>query len=144
MSQENVEIVLGMLPPPDVDHVRFFGNADLMEATFAMLADRFHPDFESTGTLLGNPMTFVGMEGCRDLLLLWYEPWASYRIERQEAIDLGEQVLVKHDAFGRMEGSDAEVKLSGASVYTFRDGRVARLAFYIDSAEALRAVGLEE
>jgi ketosteroid isomerase-like protein len=89
-------------------------------------------------------MTFLGPDGCRALLMQWYEPWASYRIESQEAIDLGERVLVKHRAFGRLEGSDAEVKLTGASVYTFRDGKIARIAFYIDSAEALEAVGLAE
>jgi ketosteroid isomerase-like protein len=142
MSQAHVEIVLSMQPAPDVDHVRFFGNDGPAGAAFAMLADRFHPDFESTGTLLGNEMTFLGPDGCRALLMQWYEPWASYRIESQEAIDLGERVLVKHRAFGRLEGSDAEVKLTGASVYTFRDGKIARIAFYTDSAEALEAVGL--
>jgi ketosteroid isomerase-like protein len=109
-----------------------------------MFADRFHPDFESTGALLGSQMTFVGGDGCRALLMQSYEPGASYRIESQQAIDLGERVLVKHQAFGRLEGSDAEVKLTGASVYTFRDGKVARIAFYVNSSDALKAVGLEE
>jgi ketosteroid isomerase-like protein len=144
MSQENVETVLALQPPADIDHVRFFGNRDLWAATFAMFASRFEPDFESTGTLLGSEMTFVGAEGCRELLMQWYEPWTSYRIESHAAIDLGDQVLVTHDAFGRLAGSEAEVKLTGASLYTLRAGKVARIAFYVDRAEALKAVGLSD
>jgi ketosteroid isomerase-like protein len=144
MSQENVEIVLALQPPPELDHLQFFGNAELWSSTFAMFASYFEPDFETTGTLLGTQMTFIGSEGCRELLMHWYEPWTSYRIVSQEAIDLGDRVLVTHDAFGRLPGSEAEVKLSGASLYTLRDGKVARIAFYLDRAEALKAVGLSD
>jgi ketosteroid isomerase-like protein len=131
-----------MQPPPEVDHVRFFGDEDLWRASFAIFADRFQPDFESTGILLGNRMTFHGSDGCRALLMHWYEPWATYRAETHEAIDLGEQVLVSHEAFGRLEGSSAEVKLTGASLYAISDGKVARIEFFLDRDSALKAVGL--
>jgi ketosteroid isomerase-like protein len=144
MSRENVEIVLALQPPPQIDHLQLWGNAELWSQTFAMFASNFQPDFETTGILLGTEMTVVGSEGCREMMMQWYEPWASYRIESHEAIDLGDQVLLTHDAFGRLAGSDAEVKLTGATVYTFRDGKIARIAFYLAPSEARKAVGLEE
>ena len=41
-------------------------------------------------------------------------------------------------------GSTREVKLSGADVWTVREGKIARIEFFSHRSEALKAVGLEE
>ena len=43
--------------------------------------------------------------------------------------------------FGRRKGSDAEVSLTAAGVWTVRDGRIARAEFYAERAEALQRRG---
>jgi len=43
---------------------------------------------------------------------------------------------------GRLQGSDAEIEQVGASVWTLRDGKIARNCFYPNREDALRAVGL--
>jgi ketosteroid isomerase-like protein len=53
-------------------------------------------------------------------------------------------VLVLVRAFGRLEGSQGEVENTSASVWTVREGKIARVEFYIDRAEALKAAGLEQ
>ena len=43
-----------------------------------------------------------------------------------------------------MTEGDAEVKLTGASLWTVLDGLIVRMESYTDRDEALKAVGLEE
>jgi ketosteroid isomerase-like protein len=69
----------------------------------------------------------------------------SYRVVQGEAVDLGgERVFVPYNCFGRIEGSTAEIEIVHAGVFTFRDGKIASAEVYLNRAEALKAVGLEE
>jgi ketosteroid isomerase-like protein len=68
----------------------------------------------------------------------------TYRAEVQEAVDLGDRVLVLVRDYARRRGSEAEPESNDAAVWTVRDGKVARAEFYPDRDEALRAVGMEE
>ena len=47
-------------------------------------------------------------------------------------------------AFATFAGSDTEVNVIAATVYTVRDGQITRIEFYDTRAEALEAVGLAE
>ena len=64
-------------------------------------------------------------------------------METEDAIDLGDRVVVLARAFARLEGSQADVENTVAAIWTVRDGSLARIEFYLDRAEALKAVGLE-
>jgi hypothetical protein len=64
-------------------------------------------------------------------------------VQVTQAIDCGERVLSFSHDLARLEGSAAEVTLAASGgVWTFRDGRIARLEIYEDPSEALNAVGL--
>jgi ketosteroid isomerase-like protein len=142
---ENLELVLGLYPGPDVDYVQLFGDEKTWAATRAAVARFIHPDFECAVSLLGREEVYGGPEGLRALFLDWYAPWVTYRIEVEDAIDLGERVLVLYHSFGRLEGSSQEVEEASATVWTIRhEGKVARAVFYTNRAEALKAVGLQE
>jgi ketosteroid isomerase-like protein len=65
-------------------------------------------------------------------------------IELERVIDLGERVLVLNNDRGRHEKSIEEVRGRVGVVWTFRDGRIARMDAYTTHADALKAVGLEE
>ncbi len=144
MSQQNVEMVLGLQPGPSLDLARLFRNDDRW-ATFTETASPFyHSDFETAGTLVGIERSDAGMEGFRAFWLDWLAPWATYRTEPEEAIDHGERVLVLSRSFGRLEGSTQEIKEAPAAVWTVRDGKIARVDLFLDRAEARKAVGLEE
>ena len=144
MSQANVELVLGFQPEPDMDLVEHFRDDDSWAEFSAALAPAFAPDFESANALLGIEKTYTGMDGFRNLWLDWLAPWATHRVELEEAIDLGDQVLVLAEALATIEGSTAQVKRTTGALWTVRNGKVARVEFYPDRDEALKAVGLAE
>jgi ketosteroid isomerase-like protein len=144
MSRENVELVLGLQPAPDVDLARRFRDDSMWAATLEASGPIFHPDFEFTLPLFGTSETHLGGEGQRAAYLDWLAPWATYRVEIEEAIDLGDRVLLLNRGFGRHEGSQAEFENASAALWTVRDGKIARAEFYADRAEALKAVGLAE
>jgi ketosteroid isomerase-like protein len=144
VSQENVDLVLGFQPRPDIDLVEHFRDDDSWAEFSAALAPAFAPEFESANALLGIEKTYTGMDGFRNLWLDWLAPWATQRVEIEEAIDLGDQVLVLAEALATFDGSTAQVKRTTAGLWTVRDAKVTRVEFYPDQGEALKAVGLEE
>jgi hypothetical protein len=125
MSQENVELVKALYPQPDVDMAELVRN----EHTFAVICEAISPlltdDFHVVDVLPGTTRTYAGLEGFRQNWLDWLEPWATYRSTIDEAIDLGERVLLLIRDHARREEMDAEVEMMGATITTIRDGQVA-------------------
>jgi len=63
-------------------------------------------------------------------------------VELEQGLDWGDRVVTFYDAFASPVGSTREVKLSGADVWTVREGKIARIEFFSHRSEALKAVGL--
>jgi ketosteroid isomerase-like protein len=144
MSQENVELVLGLFPAPNVDVVQLYGDDTLWAEQAEALAPFIHADFDCVMYEFGSERRYAGLHGLRAFMLDWTAPWVAYRIEIEEAIDLGERVLLLNHDRGRREGSTQEVRGRLAAVFTIRDGKVARLDTYMTRADALRALGLSD
>jgi ketosteroid isomerase-like protein len=148
MSQENVEIVRQLLPPPDANFVTdviYRGDEAGWKARVGEIARWFTDDFVGVGHAGASAISYRGLQAWRDAWLDWLEPWESYRAETQRVVDAGDRVFVHSRAFGRRPGMEAEIELPGASnVWTLRDRRVARLDHFTDETEALEAAGLPE
>jgi ketosteroid isomerase-like protein len=68
-----------------------------------------------------------------------------YRTEVKDFVDAGDdRILVLIRDHGRLRGSDAEVDLVAANVWTVRDGKIARIEFYVNREQALEATGPTE
>jgi ketosteroid isomerase-like protein len=143
MSQANVELVLGLYPGPDVDMVPRFRDERLWAEQAEALASFTHADFECVWYRLGGETRYAGLDGLRAWMMDWTAPWVEYRIETEEAIDLGERVLLLNHDRGLREGSTEEVRGRVGAVFTVRDGKIVRIDAYSTRAEALEAVGLE-
>ena len=143
MSKANVDLVMEFQPDPDIDLVERFSDDDSWAAFSAALSPAFAPDFERANALLGIEKTYVGMDGFRTLWLDWLAPWATHRVEIKEGIDLGDRVLVLAEVTATFPGSTKGVKSTTGGLWTVRDGKVTRVEFYPDHAEALKAVGME-
>src|SRR6478752_8071600 len=142
MSQENVEIALAVYDI-EVDAAAIPRNDDLWAAWTGHVAPYFAPDFEihiATGVEAEGD-TFSGWDGVRAAGLDWYAAFATYRRDIEEAIDLGEQVLLLAREYGSLEGSEAEITISPAHLLTFRDGKIVRWETFSEWNEALNALG---
>jgi len=120
-----VEPVLGLYPAPDVDWVPLCCDDSLWAAQAEAMAPFIHADFERVMYALGSERRYVGLDGLRAFLLDWMAPWIMYRVEMEEASDLGERVLLLNHDRGRREGSTHEVRGRVAAVWTIRDGKIA-------------------
>jgi ketosteroid isomerase-like protein len=146
MSQENVEIVRSLQPSAETDLVALFRDDATAAALMEAVSPFFHEDVEliAPGFVAGEGVRFVGLEGFRAGWLDWLEPWESYRVEIENVIDAGDDVVVLPRDYGRRAGTTGEVSVAGGAVWTVREGKVARVAFYLNRSEALEAVGLSE
>jgi ketosteroid isomerase-like protein len=146
VSQENVELVRSFHPGPDVDLTRIYREESGWEWASSLLAPHLAKDFKCVAH--GYPGVegeiFEGLAGLRYVWLEWLTPWESYRAEVDEVIDLGDEVLVLVRDFGRRAGNAGEVRVTSAAIWTVRDRKVARIAFWAERAAALKAVGLQE
>jgi ketosteroid isomerase-like protein len=144
MSQENLEIVKAVHPPSGSDLTRFFAEDS---SALAEAAPLFHPEFEFSTPQLGVGFR-LGGKGLAELAKLWrewLEPWEVYWAQVEDFIDAGDdRVLVLLRDHGRLRGSAADVEQVGASVWTLRDRKVARIDFYPNREQALEAAGLRE
>ena len=132
MSQENVELVLrGVAAMNRGDAEAFYAVCD---AGFEM---------RLVGAV-GEPVTYAGEDGVRQFFRDMGESWADWGFEVEQARDLDEHVLLTGRQTGRGRVSGVEVDSPRACVVTVRDGAVTELRYFIEPAEALQAVGLEE
>jgi ketosteroid isomerase-like protein len=132
MSQENVEIV----------RAAFDGVFD--RDTPPALRERAAPGYEVDLSRMNSPPRGVyTAAAAKRAFEEFSEPWESQRYEADEFIDAGEHVVTPVTSYHRgREG--IEVRARAAWVWTIREGQIARLCFYQERQEALKAVGLTE
>ena len=133
MSEENVEFVRNLYAMIDR------GNAeawDLLPRDFVIDLSR----------RLIDPVILRGPDEMRAFYRDLGEPWAGgAKLEVEELIDAGHQVLVLIRFGGRGKMSGAEVEALVWNLWTFRDGEPVRWTYFgEDRAQALEAAGLSE
>ena len=132
MSQDNVEIVAASTD------AYIAGDLDAMMEFYALSVEAF-PDtsFIESEPLHGREQFRRWVEGIR-------APWVIARWVVHETHAVGpDRVLERGDFGGVGMGSSIETLASYTLIYTIRDGLIARVDYFSDRAEALKAVGLE-
>jgi ketosteroid isomerase-like protein len=131
MSDENVELIRRLIPPPEVDVATLLRDDALFDQMKAELDPFIDPEVESVA--LWEPgaaeRSYVGIEGFRRLWLDWLEPWAEYHVGVEELVDSGDRVVALIRDRGRRADMDAEVEITAGSLWTIRDGKVSRVEF---------------
>jgi ketosteroid isomerase-like protein len=142
VSRENVELVRS-LQPTGSDLVEVFSAIE-HEGASAELTDPFGEDFDvrfvsDMGDIEGRgPSGFL--EAWRD----WLTPYKSYRVDVEDIIDAGDEVLVLVRVKARTERDDVEVEHAPAALWSVRDGKITAVRFFLHRADALEAAGLSE
>ena len=144
MSQQNLELVKALFPEPDTDVIPLFRDEEIYARMRVALGELLTDDFQSAIVLPAETRMYVGLDGFRKNWLDWLEPWATYRTTIDELIDAGEHIVALLRDYGRRADMDTEIELIGATVVTFREGKLARWADYTDRAQALEYAGLPD
>lgn len=72
------------------------------------------------------------------------EAWEERRLEAEDFIDAGDDVVVLLHEYRRGRGSGVELETKTAVVVAVSGGKVIRIQGYMDRGAALKAVGLSE
>ena len=129
MSQENVELVR-----------RWVASFEHDPETWREL---IHPEIE-WAPIEDNHTIFRGVEGAERIRADWLDTWAEHRIDIEEIIDAGDDLVVVMRLVGRGKGSGIEIDLRLYPHIKLRDGKAVSVFEYESRAAALKAVGLEE
>jgi ketosteroid isomerase-like protein len=136
VSQENVEVVRRVM---DAERCRDTATV------FALYDEDIEWDVSRVGgPVAGHPEMLRGHNGVRSWLRTWYEGFGGVSYEVEELIDAGEHVVLVVNQHGRGRASGADVSLRLYGVWTVRDRKVVRVAWFLNRIDALKAVGLEE
>ena len=131
------------MPDPGTDVALLFRDEDWFASTAEAVAGVFDPAVESVPAWRGAGTTYAGIDGFREMWLDWLEPWASYHVQVDEMIELGDSVVVFVRDRALRHGMEVEVELISGSLWTFRRGMIVRVEFYANRSELREAVGLE-
>jgi ketosteroid isomerase-like protein len=88
-----------------------------------------------------------GKDAVRAYMQEWLDMFDDVKMEPVELIDAGnDQVIAVVRASGRpkLSSAETELTLSYATLYTIRDGKIARGREYWAKEQALEAAGLKE
>jgi len=132
MSQENVEVVRRFYDEWASDE--FPGPIELMD-----------PEVEyvnPTGAV--EPGTRRGLDAFSRAVEKVFEGWETWQMDPEGFETVGDQVavVVRYRARGR--GSGVEVEGRESALWTLRDGKVVRYAWFHEPADAFEAAGLRE
>jgi ketosteroid isomerase-like protein len=132
MSQENVRVVRSFYDAWARDEVP--GPIELMD-----------PEIEYVNPVAAvEPGTRRGIAAFTAAVEGVFDGWETWRMEPEEFTAIGDQVAVKIRYRARGRGSGVEVEGRESALWTLRDGRVVRYAWFHGSADALEAAGLSE
>jgi ketosteroid isomerase-like protein len=131
MSQENVERIQRALDA--------FARRD--EVAWGELCD---PDLKAVPVADWPEQKIQGREAVWNFLVASDEPWEPGPYEIGEVIDGADTAAVRlrRDLHGRSSGAEAEYDYW--AVFTFRNGKVVRVAWFAARDQALEAAGLSE
>jgi ketosteroid isomerase-like protein len=83
-----------------------------------------------------------GHEEVKKFMRRWLGTWDRYEIHVEQILDAGDDVVALTHERGRGRGSDAQVELRGALVFSVAGGKIVRFKGFLDRGEALTFVGL--
>jgi ketosteroid isomerase-like protein len=115
-----------------------------IEMIAALLAETAHPDYVTIMvSQAGIPTTYEGVDGFREALGDWITPYERFRLEIDEALPAGDQVVFLVRQLGTTKHGGVEIETPSGAVWSIEDGTIRQAVFYLDQRAALRAAGLD-
>ena len=126
MSAENVELVR-----------RRFGAA--LADDWETALEALDPDVEIHDFDIPDAGIYKGLDGLRAWVDRWSEGWESWRMEDAQFRAAGDDAVVAlFRIVAKGSHSGLELQRDDAMVYRIRAGKIVRIEYYNDQAEAIR------
>jgi ketosteroid isomerase-like protein len=140
MSQENVEFLQGLFAGAAAMGE---GKQAFLDALPDLIPQMCDPEIEwEEDPRRADRRTYRGHEGVRESFERWLENFDEYQFEVDRIVDCGDKVLVYAREEGRGSLSGASISQRIYTVFTFRDGKVARYQEFYEERDAMEAAGL--
>jgi ketosteroid isomerase-like protein len=81
--------------------------------------------------------SYRGPDGLRRALESWFESWEWMQVEVEAIEEVGDRVMTSLHQRARGKGSEVEVEIHAANVWTFKDGTVTEIRLFTDRESAL-------
>jgi ketosteroid isomerase-like protein len=136
MSQENVEIVR-----------RVYDAVARHDTATVLAAYDTEVEWDFSGSVWGDltgRSVYRGHEDLRAFYREWYDAWEQYDEAVEELIEAGEHVIVVAAGRGRGRASGADVQWTQYGVWTIREGKIVRVAWFGTRGQALEYAGISE
>jgi ketosteroid isomerase-like protein len=130
MSEENVEVV-----KRGFEHFMATGEPHW---------ESFHREVEVHDHDTMDQGEYRGHAGVGRWLADWTAAWSEFSMEPEEFLDVGERVVMFFRMRATGVSSGLALERQDAMVFEVHDGRVVRLDYYNNRADALNAAGLAE
>ena len=131
MSEENIQLVRE-------------GIAAMEQGDVEALLALSHPEVEWVNPDYAvEPGTRHGLAGFRKAIEATHDSFAELRFHIEEIIDVEDRVVATGIMSARGKGSGVEMRQPFGNVFTIKDGKVIRMQWYNDTAEARAAAGIE-
>jgi ketosteroid isomerase-like protein len=103
-------------------------------------AELFDPEFEAvfSSGAFPDPGTYRGARRTLDAWRAWLEAWEEFSLELEDAIPVGERVVVLNRLRGRGKASGIAVDAEVGCIFDLDGGRIVRMVF-CDRRQALDA-----
>lgn len=112
----------------------------LVSGNYDAVAEMIAPDFSVDDMDIPES---TGADSFNEWMARWDAAWESWRLEDLEVRPLGRnRTLSLFRIIARGRGSGVELARDDAAIADFRDGRVVRIAYYNDQAQARADAGL--
>jgi ketosteroid isomerase-like protein len=146
MSRENIEVVRDFYASLDTWLASLSSGPAVPLEQSPGVDDLFdHLESEAEWDWLFSPETFRGREQLLEAVADYLETVGEWRVDVEELIDgTGDRVLAMSRVVARGKGSGAPVLQPIFTVFTVRNGKVARIEDHTERSNALEAAGLSE
>jgi ketosteroid isomerase-like protein len=130
-------------------------NLDLVRSIYADWergdfgsAEWAHPEIEYVSADGPDPGAWTGLAEMGENFRAWLGLWEEFRLTADEYRQAGAENVIVLDHYsgrGKTSGLDlGQIQTSGAWAFHIRDGKVTRMVRYMDRANAVADLGLEE
>jgi ketosteroid isomerase-like protein len=141
-STQNADFVMRLRERLPADLAYAVRDDRWLAELFKELEGRVSDDFEVL-MLGGFDVRRRGVEGLVEAFGDWVAPYESFTADWEELIDAGDRIVALVRQRGVTRGTDLPVEASSALVWTFRDGLLTRMEFFLDREQAFEATGVE-